>query len=309
MSEFYFSLQRLLNQPLFCTEAHAAMVVAAIHGRFGINALEVDGLEMDGPDMMALAKSGRERPSSASSLRGDFAMHEQLGNIGYIPVRGSLTKRTEAMNPYSGMTGYNRIMEKVATAIDDPKVKGIMLDVDSGGGEAAGMIAASNFIYQNSIKGGGSKPIFAMANSHAYSAAYGLLSAADRSFVPPDGGAGSVGVLALIPDRTKQGDKGGTTVRVMRSGVNKARVNPYEAMDEETTTKVQAELDQMRDMFAMVVARNIRPKGASLETTKKKVLETEGESYMGELARTVGLVTDVGFEQDAWDQLQQEINR
>ena len=59
--------------------------------------------------------------------------------IAVIPVVGSLVRRTVGLDPASGFTSYAEIAGMVDTAIADPSVEGIVLDIDSPGGEAGGV--------------------------------------------------------------------------------------------------------------------------------------------------------------------------
>jgi len=69
----------------------------------------------------------------------------------------------------------------------DPRVRGIVLDIDSPGGEAAGLfdladrIAAARAI----------KPIWAVANDAAFSAAYALAASASCVTLTRTAGVGS----------------------------------------------------------------------------------------------------------------------
>lgn len=303
MTDFTFALQRLLNTPLACTEDHAMMIVAAIHGRFNFSAFESStGQVLDQVEMTALAARGRNDAAARRTYREQGKIFHQQGSVALIPVHGTLTQRTAAMDPESGQTGYNRIEQKVDEAVNDPDIAGIMLDVDSGGGEAAGMADLADFIHARRFRSGGPKPIYARANAHAYSAAYFLLSAADKSFVPETGGAGSIGTLALIPNISGKMEKEGVSIKVMRSGANKARINGIEEPDDESLARVQADLDSLRAIFVDRVARN-------MGISKKSVLETQAESYMGGRAKTLGLVNAVASPLEAMAELQRKISR
>jgi len=71
-------------------------------------------------------------------------------------------------------------------ARDDSAVDALLLDIDSPGGESSGVF---------------DKPVWAVANDMAFSAAYALASAADKLFVSRTGGVGSIGVIAMHVDQ------------------------------------------------------------------------------------------------------------
>jgi ClpP class serine protease len=78
------------------------------------------------------------------------------------------------------MTGYDGIRQAFLTAMEDPDISGICLDIDSPGGEVAGCFDLVDVIYGAR----GKKPIHAILTESAYSAAYAIASAADRISVP-----------------------------------------------------------------------------------------------------------------------------
>lgn len=302
MGNFTFSLQRLLNTPLCTTPRHAAMIVAAVRSRFGFSSLSMGGewpspvLEVD--DLDRMAASGRQIGAQSVQRRNRrVKIFEEAGPVAIVPVHGTLTKSQEAMDPESGMTGYNRIEQKLDAAMADESIKGIWLDVDSGGGEAGGMLSLARFIRDRcSVKGLGSggKPVWGMASPYAYSAAYGLLSACDYSIASLDGGVGSVGVLCLHADYTQFLEDEGIKITVLRSGARKARGNPYEALDDETRAHIQGQMDELYDLFTDMV-------GEFRGIAQKKVRETEGLDYMPEAARAIGFVNEVSTEHQAFE--------
>jgi ClpP class serine protease len=95
-------------------------------------------------------------------------------DVAIIPIHGLLTKRTELFSSFFGTTSYDEIHEATATALDDPEAKSILLDIDSPGGEVSGLFDPVDFISESK----NIKPIYAIANDHAFSAAYAIASAA-----------------------------------------------------------------------------------------------------------------------------------
>lgn len=299
MGNFTFSLQRLLNTPLAITPANAAMIVAAVRSRFNFSALQVGDRSLTVDDMDMMAFEGRQFAAESTQTRKRrMKLFEEAGPIAIIPVHGTLTKtQYDSLDPESGMTGYNRIEQKLDAAMADDDIKGIWLDVDSGGGEVGGMMSLARFIRDRvSVKGLGSagKPVWAMASPYAYSAAYMLLSAADYTIGSLDGGAGSIGVLCLHADYTEYLKEEGIKITVLRSGERKAKGNPYEELDDETRDHIQSQMDELYGMFCGLVAefRGI---------PEKRVRETQALDYMPEAARAIGLLDEVSTEHEAFE--------
>ena len=62
----------------------------------------------------------------------------QPSGIAVIPIHGTLVKRVLGMEAASGLTSYGGIAQEIDAALADPLVQGILLDIDSPGGEASG---------------------------------------------------------------------------------------------------------------------------------------------------------------------------
>lgn len=296
MADFTFALQRLLNQPLFMKEDAAAMIVAAVQSRLNISTLRFAGQELDEAGMQAMAAAGRDDADQRRATRGQHngKIFENTEGIAIIPIEGTLVKKVGGLDPYSGMTGYNQIETKILAAAGDRDIKGTMLLLDSGGGEAAGMLTTAKLISMVNKRAGG-KPIWGIAADHAYSAAFGILASCDRRFVSETGGVGSVGVIALHANMSAAAEKQGVEVTVLRSGEQKARFNQWEKLDSDTRAHVQGQMDAMRDAFVDHVA-------TQFGLSKKNVRGTEGLDYMGVEARAIGFVDEVANEHVAFAQ-------
>src|SRR5262245_29967019 len=81
----------------------------------------------------------------------------QADRIAIIPVFGTLVARGQGMIALSGMTSYEALSVELEAARIDARVAGILLDIDSPGGEAAGMAELSEQIAALNRK----KPVWA----------------------------------------------------------------------------------------------------------------------------------------------------
>ncbi len=202
--------------------------------------------------------------------------------IAYIPARGSLVNRSTAS--YSWMTGYKGILQRVAAAAADADVRGVIYDVDSYGGEAAGCFECA--AEMRAILRAAGKPSLAMVDSNAYSAGYALAVAADRVVVTPSGGAGSIGVLTAHVDFSKAMDEYGVKYTLIYSGAHKVDGNPYAPLPEDVRADIQARVDSKREAFVAHVAamRGMDP---------KRVRDTEARTYEATAALELGLIDAV----------------
>ncbi|MEQ1968738.1 S49 family peptidase [Xenorhabdus nematophila] len=274
--------QRLFNVPLAIHPRKAEVVMAALTDRLGITQIQA-GMDRDDEDE---SFSRRKRDTGYDVLEG----------IAVIPVQGTLVQKLGSLRPYSGMTGYDGIRQVFLTALHDPKVKGICLDIDSPGGEVAGCFDLADLIYQSR----GDKPIHAILNENAYSAAYAIASAADKITVPRTGGVGSVGVIVIHCDWSQRIKEDGLTVTIITYGDRKAESNPYIKLSDEARQSIQDDIDVMGKLFVSTVARN---RGIS----EKIIRDTQAACFLAAEGVQLGLADAVATPDAAFQTLMNEV--
>ncbi|HHL0959914.1 serine peptidase [Serratia marcescens] len=233
--------QRVFNTPLMLHPQKAEVVMTALMERFGITQVNRVGAWVDEDDGF-FTRKGRERDAGYDVLEG----------VAVIAVHGTLVQKLGSLRPYSGMTGYDGIRQTFLTALCDPEVKAICLDIDSPGGEVAGCFDLVDLMYASR----GKKPVHAILTENAYSAAYAIASAADRIVVPRTGGVGSVGVIYIHFDWSQRIEKDGVQVNIITFGDRKAETNPLRPLSEAARAGIQASVDAAGQLFVSTVARN-----------------------------------------------------
>ncbi len=203
--------------------------------------------------------------------------------IAVIPVVGSLVRRTVGLDPASGFTSYAEIAGMVDAAIVDPSVEGILLDIDSPGGEAGGVFELGEHIRAVDAV----KPVWAIAADSAFSAAYAIGCSASRLAVSRTGGVGSIGVIAMHVDQTARDAQQGYRYTPITAGEHKNDFSPHEKLTPDAHARLQAEVDRLYGLFVDHVA-------AMRRLDAEAVRATEAGIYFGEDAVTAGLVDAVG---------------
>lgn len=206
--------------------------------------------------------------------------------VAVIPVLGVIESRMEAMSALSGATSPQSIARAFRTALADPAVTAIVLDVDSPGGTVSGLVELADEIYKAR---GGKKPIVAVANSMAASAAYWIASQADEFVVTPSGEVGSIGVLTMHADLSKALEDEGVKVTFIHAGKHKVEGNPYEALGAEARAAIQADIDAYYRMFTSAVARGRR---VSVDMVRSEAFG-EGRMVLAKEAAARGMVDRV----------------
>ncbi|QTD44978.1 S49 family peptidase [Ottowia testudinis] len=208
--------------------------------------------------------------------------------VAVIPVYGTLVRRTVGLEAASGLTSYTALAQQLAAAVADPAVRGIVLDIDSPGGEAGGVFDLADQI-RAACK---VKPVWAVANDMAFSAAYALAAAAQRIVLPRTGGVGSVGVIALHVDQSVRDARDGLHYRAITAGAHKNDLSPHAPLSGDAESALQAEVNRLYDLFAQGVAlhRNL---------TVDAVKATEAGLFFGNDAVSCGFADAVGTLDDA----------
>lgn len=172
--------------------------------------------------------------------------------IAVLPLHGMITSRSYNMEDYSGGVSSEQFGRQFDEAMANDGVGAIVIDIDSPGGMAAGTPELSRRIYAAR----GNKPIYAIANHMAASAAYYIGTAADSLSVTPSGEVGSIGVVTLHTDYSGMDEQNGVKRTVLRAAPYKAEGNPFEPLGDEAAAYWQGQLEAAYDTFLADVARN-----------------------------------------------------
>lgn len=170
--------------------------------------------------------------------------------IAVIPVHGTLVKRTLGLEAESGLMSYGEIGRQIEAALADPMVSGLLLDIDSPGGETGGVFELARAVRAATAV----KPVWAVANDSAFSAAYAIAAAAQRVIVTETGGVGSIGVIALHVDQSVRDAQEGYRYTPITAGARKNDFSPHEPLDDTARAALQAEVDRLYGLFVGHVA-------------------------------------------------------
>ena len=214
---------------------------------------------------------------------GDQPFVVTPNGIAVIPVLGTLSNRTFGLAAMSGLASYVRLGEQLDLAAADPAVKGILLDVDSNGGQAGGVFDLADRV----LGLRGVKPVYAVADEACLSAAYALACGAERLYVTQTGAVGSIGVVALHADQSGADEKAGVRYDYITAGDRKADANPHAPLSDEARATLQAEVDRLYGLFTGMVAR-------CRNLPDAQVREQQAGVYFGANAVAAGLADQVG---------------
>src|SRR5580693_1261588 len=147
---------------------------------------------------------------------------EGKSKVAVIPVQGVLSKDGPA---WYG-SNYEDIADAAEKAAANPSVSRIVLAVDSPGGEVTGLPETAQVLAQVAKV----KPVSAIVEGQAASAAYWLTSQASDISLTPSGEVGSVGVRMMHTDVSKSLQDQGIKVTELFSGDFKNEWSPFSTL-------------------------------------------------------------------------------
>jgi capsid assembly protease len=269
--------ERLYNTPLLMTFEKAEVIEAVFRAHAEGRVNELPKYEDTMRDHMA---------GSISLRKTDGGYYVSNSGVAVVPVHGSLVQRAGGMDAASGMTGYNMLASRISAAARDPQVRGMVLEVDSPGGEVAGVFELASLISSLEL------PVWAHANEFAASAAYLIGSSATKLYAPQTGLVGSVGVVMLHVDRSKQAEKAGLTYTPIFAGARKLDGSGMAPLSEEARASAQARVDALYTLFVDTVAKSRGIKASAVRGTEAAVMSIQDATALG-MADGVATLGDV----------------
>lgn len=277
---------RAFNTPLLVEPTKAMAFLSGLGPR--ILGRRVEMVDSDGA-----SDGAAYLPARASILAGGLTEslrqhgdtpYAVVDGIAVIEIAGVLIHRGGWIGQSSGQTSYEGIAAQIEAATRDPSVRAVALEIDSFGGEVAGVFDLADQI--RALRR--NKPVWAFVAEHAFSAGYALASQADRILLPRTGSVGSIGVVVMHADLSRQLDQDGVRVTLIHSGQHKVDGNPYEPLPENVHNDIQREIDVLRFLFAETVTA-----GRAGRLSQDAALATEAATYRGTGAVAAGLADEV----------------
>ncbi len=228
-------------------------------------------------------------------LGGDLQIQD---GIAVLPVLGTLVRRASYIGAASGLTSYHDIEAMAEAAFADPEVRAVLLEIDSSGGEAGGVFDLAQRLRQQAHTSG--KPLWAIADEAALSAAYAIAAAADRLWVTRTAEVGSIGVVAVHVDESVADAKAGLNYTFLHAGAHKVDGHPHAPLPVPVAADIQADIEQLHDQFIALVAGFRR-------VTVDAIRDTEARVYRGEAAIQAGLADQIGTRAEAITALQRQL--
>lgn len=215
---------------------------------------------------------------------GDYG-HRYVSDTatGVMHVSGPLTYRTSGWEALCGGTSYEMLKEQMEYFVASG-AKTVAMMVDSGGGEAHGMMDSANYLRkladENGIK------IIAYVDGMNASAAYGISCIADEIVMSADSMVGSIGVLIQLYNDSKALEMQGYERTFITAGKDKVPFAADGSFTEAFINRLQTQVDSLYEGFTSHVATH-----RSLDVSAVK--DTEANVFMADEAIALGLADSV----------------
>ena len=185
--------------------------------------------------------------------RRQTASAQSAGGIAVLPLYGVVTQRGNMVEDVSGpgSTSTQQFSSALRQFLADDTVGQILIDIDSPGGSVYGVAELADEIQSARTQ----KPVVAVANSLAASAAYWIGCSASEFYVTPGGEVGSIGVWQAHQDYSKALEESGVKTTLISAGKFKVEGNPYSPLDDEAQSFMQSRVDDYYAAFTKAVAR------------------------------------------------------
>ncbi len=270
---------RIFNTPLLVHPQKLDAIIAGLGPRL-LDASAVNTVGAPGVDLSALpAEMFTTRRGERDEARG----YQVIDGVAVLNINGALVHRGRMQGMSSYLLGYNDLAADLEHAMGNPDVHAVLQVYDSPGGEAQGAFEFA----QRVMDLRGKKPMKAIADGMAASAAFLGASAADEVVITRNGYAGSIGVVMRHVDFSRALANEGISVTHIFAGAHKIDGHQFAPLPDAVRDDLQTEVNDLYEMFIDAVVAH---RGMAAGSVRK----TEAATYRGVAAVAAGLADRIG---------------
>lgn len=246
MQRKYITLGNILSAKWLIHEQYAQAWFPTVNGMLNghviepaaevVHQLAYEAKSHQASNVHFISEYGKEVPVSAAPKN----------SIAVISMLGPITKYDQ----YCGNAGTETKAALIQEAINNPNINGIILNIDSGGGEASAVEGISNIIRNSS------KPVVAYVNGMAASAAYWIASAAHQIVIGHNASeVGSIGTYTQLADFNKYYEDRGIKVHTIYApqsteknrGYREALAGKYKSLEQDLAVFTNMFINQVKE--------------------------------------------------------------
>jgi signal peptide peptidase SppA len=256
-------------------------------------ALQAMQYALENPGIAEAVEAETEGDDTGFEVYGDMTVRR--GNLAVVTMAGPFISDDVWYAGYFGLVTYPAISRMSDALANDDSIDKVILNIDSGGGDARGIEQASLALGRLTE----AKEVHTYTAGVMHSAAYWLGSQGRTISSAKMAEMGSIGVLAVHESEARFLKDLGIDVTVFRSGEYKALGGSVE----ELTDKAKAVIQEQNDAVYWFFIDHISTQRTQLLASNYETW-AEGKTFFGEEAIAVGLSDAIGDINDLVDALQ-----
>lgn len=230
----------------------------------------------------------------------EYSMHGTLyykdNGLGVININGPLTNKSTGWEAFCGGTSYESIKEDFEALLEEG-AKTIAFIVESGGGEAYGMMDTGNYLRRLADENG--VKIVSYIDGLSASAAYGLTAISDEIISNKSSEIGSIGVLIRLMNDSKALEKEGYERTFITAGDEKIPFAADGSFRKEFIDDLQYKVDTLYQEFVEYVAEH---RNISVEAVRN----TQAKTFLAGDAVRLGLADKLMTQEEFYSYLSGE---
>ena len=219
-----------------------------------------------------------------------FRPLEHSEKIALIHVEGVIVGGRGQGGLLGDGSGMDSVIRQIQAARDDETVRAVVLRINSPGGSAPASQEVGEELKKLRSAG---KPVVASMGDIAASGGYWIAALCDRIYANPGTITGSIGIYIPYANYEELFKKIGVHGEKIKSGPHKDMLSPERPMTDAERAILQEMVDDLYDQFVAVVAE-----GRKMELDRVRRL-ADGRIYTGRQAKKLGLVDEMGTQEDA----------
>jgi protease-4 len=235
----------ILSAKWLVHQSFAEAYFPVVHGL--LNGQQFEQQEENSPTIREAVISGS--PVYFISEYGESSPVNQApkGSVAVIDIKGPITKADQ----YCGSSGTETKAALLQASLDNPNIKGVILNIDSGGGEGN----AVELLTQ--IMKSAQKPVVSFINGMAASAAYWIASAGHKMIISGNvSEVGSIGAYIRIADFTKYYETLGIDIKEVYAPQSEKKNESYRELLAGKDELMKADLEKFVNFFIDDVKQN-----------------------------------------------------
>jgi signal peptide peptidase SppA len=239
-------------------------------------------IEKNALQKLSIIKSEDNESVPVENEENESLSAEIIDGIAIVAITGVLTKYD-----YGFGTSTLQLKNLINSLVANSQVSGIILWVDSPGGQVSGTFDAAEAVLNCP------KPISAVVSDTCCSGAYWIASQCDSILANKTAQVGSIGVYEVIADTSKMYEQLGVTCKIVKAGARKGVGADGIAITDEDLIGEQQVINDIYSLFVSAV------------TNKRKITApindvANGDVFLCDRAIKLGLVDSIGDINDAF---------